>query len=360
MNILFVSGLSGNLSVGPSYSVPAQIKAQSKIDNVFWLNITDSFREEWKELGVSYLTGSKYKRITLQEIVERFTMPDIVFFEGCYNYPFFGLINEIKAQKIPYLLVPRSQLTKGAQKNKELKKKVMNLLYFNRFINGATAIQYLTHSEAEESAKWKPQGVIIPNGIEQRRYRTKSLKEGIKMVYIGRIDIFQKGLDLLINACSKVVTELEQNNVNIALYGQATPGDREKLQGLINDYGLNKLISLYEPVFGKDKFSVLENTDLFVMTSRFEGLPMGLIEALSFGCPCLVTTGTNMAQEIQEMDAGWVLSYDCDSIADTLKNALNELPSAYGKKSRRAYELSQRYMWDDIAIQTQKICGELV
>ena len=36
MNVLYISKLTGNLFAGPNNSVPAQIKAQSKIDNVFW------------------------------------------------------------------------------------------------------------------------------------------------------------------------------------------------------------------------------------------------------------------------------------------------------------------------------------
>ena len=50
MNVLYISNLTGNLFAGPNNSVPAQIKAQSKRDNVFWYNINDIKREEWKEI----------------------------------------------------------------------------------------------------------------------------------------------------------------------------------------------------------------------------------------------------------------------------------------------------------------------
>ena len=39
MNILYISNLSGSKFAGPSYSVPEQIRAQAKYDNVFWLNL---------------------------------------------------------------------------------------------------------------------------------------------------------------------------------------------------------------------------------------------------------------------------------------------------------------------------------
>lgn len=44
---------------------------------------------------------------------------------------------------------------------------------------------------------------------------------------------------------------------------------------------------------------VLLQTDLFIQTSRHEGMPMGLLEALSIGVPCLVTVGTSLGHIIK-------------------------------------------------------------
>lgn len=46
---------------------------------------------------------------------------------------------------------------------------------------------------------------------------------------------------------------------------------------------------------------------------------MGLIEALSYGLPSVVTRGSNMLKEIKEADAGWVAEIDAISIAQALK-----------------------------------------
>ena len=51
---------------------------------------------------------------------------------------------------------------------------------------------------------------------------------------------------------------------------------------------------------------------------------MGLLEALSYGLPCLVTTGTNMAEEIKEADAGWTSDISVDGISEALKSLLRE------------------------------------
>ena len=360
MNILFISALSGDPSVGPSYSVPAQIKAQSEIDNVFWINMTDHFREEWKALGVPFLYGRIYKKIRLMKIRDQIFAPDVVFFEGCYNYPFLPLAKDLQNGGVPYILVPRSQLTSGAQKNRFIKKKIGNFLYFGRFIRKASAIQYLTLQEAEESAKWKVNRWIIPNGITKHEFKFKEVNQNaISVVYIGRIDIFQKGLDLLIDACSRIKKELHENNVTLSLYGKPTTGDLEKLNGMIRDYGLKNLVEIKDPIFDKEKHDVLKKTDIFIMTSRFEGLPMGLIEALSFGCPCIVTPGTNMTGEIEKAEAGWVCSNDAGSIAAAILFAAKEYKIDHNRKSRNAYRLSLKYTWEDISAATHERCAKL-
>lgn len=52
MNILYISKLSGNMWAGPNNSVPAQIMAQTKFDNVFWYNVNYVTKKEWEESRV--------------------------------------------------------------------------------------------------------------------------------------------------------------------------------------------------------------------------------------------------------------------------------------------------------------------
>ena len=50
MVLLYISCVHGHSDAGPNFSIPASIKAQSKFDQVFWINTIDVIREEWKEL----------------------------------------------------------------------------------------------------------------------------------------------------------------------------------------------------------------------------------------------------------------------------------------------------------------------
>ena len=69
--------------------------------------------------------------------------------------------------------------------------------------------------------------------------------------------------------------------------------------------GVGDLIEINGPVEEENKEEVLLNTDIFIQTSRSEALPMGPLEALSYGIPCLVSCGTGLAGLINRYDAGW-------------------------------------------------------
>lgn len=75
---------------------------------------------------------------------------------------------------------------------------------------------------------------------------------------------------------------------------------------------------------------------------------MGLIEALAYGLPCLVTPGTNMLEEVKYADAGWGCEGNVESIKEALLNAVADKES-YEIKSQHAKELASRYNWDKLA-----------
>ena len=147
---------------------------------------------------------------------------------------------------------------------------------------------------------------------------------------------------------------LRRNRCKFNLYGPDDSGSVETLKSLINSKKLGDLIEIFAGVHGKDKERVLLNTDIFVLTSRFEGHPMGLIEALSYGIPALVTTGSNMRTEIDEYNAGW--SSDCspEDINKSIIEILNSLSTMelVGKNARR---LAECYRWEVLSEKAHSI-----
>lgn len=360
MNILYLSNLSGNLWAGPNNSVPAQIRAQSKIDNVFWFNYNHKKREEWCQNGLNCKNLDDFPSGRLKDFPHPFNHPDIVIIEEFYCFPFCKLIADVQRLHIPYVIIPRSEMTDLAQRNKKWKKRLGNILYFFKLAKKARGIQFLTEKEKEDSGeKWNKTNFVIPNGVElPGRQKENFSSDCVNASYVGRIEIYQKGLDLLLDAIADLKKDLEKDKFRLTIYGPNRNGALEVLQKKVQDCCLEKIVFFKEGVFGQEKIDVLLNTDLFVMTSRFEGMPMGLIEALSYGIPCLVTKGTNLATEINNAEAGWIAENNVESIKKAIVSLLSERNLL--EKSHNAVGLSKSFAWECVAEQSNLIYKEMV
>lgn len=336
-------------STGPNYSVPGRIDAQSKIDDVYWVNISGVIKDEWK--SKSYFHDSKeIGGLSLSNVEKHFPNIDIVVFEGFYNRQQVLFSKELVKRGISYIIVPRSSLTRQAIHNHAwLKKKFAHWLYFDSYCHKAKAIQYLTKRELDDSGnKWSKNNLIIPNGINIPVNKKETFFDnGFHAVYVGRIDVYQKGIDILLKACEKEKEYLRSNQFRLTLYGPQII-DFEYVVSLINNLGIGDFVEMGGEVLGKEKEKAILNGDLFILTSRFEGHPMGLIEALAYGLPSLVTPGTNMAKEITEANAGWVCDTNVESIQKALRQIINSKDDLY-KKSTNARMLASQYDWMQIA-----------
>lgn len=353
MNILFLSNVKGIPSAGPTYSVPNRVLAQQEYDNVFWYNTCAVLNDDW--IGqANYHDLREYPSKRIANLPEPFNRPDIIVIEQFYNHGKDPYLKEVMETKIPYIIVPRSELTYQAQTRHHFKKSIANALVFRRFARKATAIQYLTEQERIDSGEaWNKKALVIPNGIIMPPPFKRLSSEYLRCVCIGRLEPYQKGLDLLIEACAKIRQRLIDENVKIDLYGSNKEGRAGELEGQIRDNGLESVMAVHPGIFGEEKKKVLMNSDVFIMTSRFEGHPMALIEALSYGLPALVTTGSNMRKEIETASAGW----GCETNVDAISFALSKLIADKNRLEvfeKKAINLGSKYDWTNIAEMTHK------
>lgn len=359
MNIVYISWLSGNKSAGLSYSVPVQIESQSKIDKVLWYNLDLNYQQD-TDSNIKCFNSNDYPNFEMNKLPAPFNNPDIVVFEGFYFTTYCKIAKDLKIKGIPYVIIPRGSLTMDAQSIKKMKKKVANFLFFNKFASNASAIQYLTKQEYKSSGeKWNKNVLIIPNGTAKKsKIKVRDSNNSLKGVFIGRLDIYHKGIDLLIKACATLRSELIENNIKIDIYGSDQNGSKRTIKKLIVENNLEEFIFVKDGIYDIEKENVILNSDFFVLTSRFEGHPMGLIEALSYGIPCLVTTGTNMAEEIELGNAGWRAEISIESVTGALKRLIYEKNDLI-EKGQNAIKVSEKYDWDALAHKTHQLYRQL-
>ena len=349
MNILFLSSIIDFPYYGMSNCVPEMIGAQAEVDSVFWYNTMHRGEESWKTLPY-YHNSSEYPNLSIYDLPEPFNHPDIIVAESNYWQFESTLGLELLAGEIPYIYVTHGSLTERMVARLNANRKREHILFDRAFLRGAAAIQYAAAQEYMASGEgWNERHVIIPNGIPMPKKSKSSFHEGrLQCLYIGRLDLFVKGLDLLIDACALIRDELVNAGFTIAIYGPHEHSDERALMERAAGKELEGVIVFPGPVSGEEKERVLLASDVFVMTSRTEGQPIALLEALSYGLPCVVTTGTNMREEINAFHAGWTADNTPEDIARALLTMLRE-KDRLAEYSENARHLAKEYDWRSIA-----------
>ena len=343
MVVLHIARVDENRASGVSVVVPQHIRAQSAFATVAFLNLADHCPE-----GVdNFFTYQK--PFLLDELTPPFNKPDIVIFHEVYRPSFIAISRILRREGIPYIVVPHGSLTQEAQSMKWIKKKVANFLVFNRFVNCAAAVQCLSEKEMNTS-NVKAAKFIGTNGCCVPEQQKLGFGEGkIRFSYVGRLDAFHKGLDLMLDAFKMLVSTPYAKKCELNIYGPDYQGRYARLEGMIAERGLGEFVTLHPAVFGKEKESVLLGTDVFVQTSRFEGMPMGILEALAYGLPCLITKGTTLGDSVEKYDAGWVAETNVQSVFECLVRAIEGKENFWGKSLGALALINENFVWDKIA-----------
>lgn len=355
MNILHAVAIMWGEHSGPSASVPGLVAALNEIEDVHAAVIPtiDGYESPPSDPRVPVF----HRRALLGrpgriDLPAPFDRPDLVVFHSTYIPAHARIASRLRAAGIPYVICPRGGMTRGATNKKRLKKWLGNLLFFNRLAEGAAALHCLTETEAALSDAWNRPTFVVGNGIPlppSGDLAQVRANDQTRLTFMGRLDIHHKGLDLLLDACRIIRADLADAKAHVALHGPDADGSVGKLRSRIDRFQLNDCVSVGPAVSGTAKAELLKQSDGFLHTSRFEGLPMAVLEALAHGVPCLLTPGSNMADEVAGFSAGWRVEATPHDMAAGIKRALAEDSNVWAEAGRNARRLvEERYRWDII------------
>ncbi|WP_203423940.1 glycosyltransferase [Sinorhizobium sp. BG8] len=121
-----------------------------------------------------------------------------------------------------------------------------------------------------------PKVTIIPNPVALPENWSRTPGDGSRIVAVGRLDR-QKGFDLLLQAFANIAGSLPA--VTLTIFGEGA--QRTALERQVQDLGLGDRVRL--PGVTKSPVDWISAGDIFVLSSRFEGFPNAVLEAMTAG-----------------------------------------------------------------------------
>src|ERR1700733_963908 len=167
----------------------------------------------------------------------------------------------------------------------------------------------------------KPEVVVVPNAVERPRMRpgdrdefrgTQHIEKDTHAVAIlGRIQFKQKGQDFALQAVASFRNRLGKFRFLIVGSGP----DEDKVRNMIAELGLGQQVQVLP--WRKDLAAVYAGIDIVLIPSRFEGVPLVMLEAMSSGVPIAASNVDGMAELLPNE---WLFPYgDCEAMIDRLR-----------------------------------------
>lgn len=182
---------------------------------------------------------------------------------------------------------------------------------------------------------------IIPNIVRATSPPSLNKKTGgpIRFLFLGKIGE-NKGVYDILEVLRTHQSDLQDKYI-LALGGD---GEIEKLQQMITDYQLDKSVKFLGFITGKQKKQQLKEADVYLLPSYHEGLPISILEAMSYGLPVISTKVGGIPEVVSPNENGFLIEPgDHTAIFETMKFFIDN-PSTVPQYGARSYDMvAHRY-----------------
>lgn len=179
---------------------------------------------------------------------------------------------------------------------------------------------------------------LIPNGIQTADLDEKMLGGGEHVLFLGRIDVWKKGIDYLIEAYERSRLDLP-----LLIAGAGLAREERRLAGLVARTSAD--VRWIGHVTGKRKRELLERSAFVVVPSRYETFGLSALEAMAHAKPVL---------HFDLPTLGWmdgdvaVPAYDTAALAEQMRTLAGDEPLRR-ELGRKAHTAAQKYGHDETA-----------
>ncbi|WP_169539979.1 glycosyltransferase family 4 protein [Niabella aurantiaca] len=231
---------------------------------------------------------------------------------------------------------------------------------FKHFMNHVDCIICL-------SPQWKmfyercfvPNKIVVLENIVEEPQRCavapSSPDAPVSFLFLGLIGD-RKGIFDLIEVIRKHHSELK----GAAKFYIGGNGEVEKLNGMIAKYQLQDMVTYMGWVDGQRKKDLLHSCDVYVLPSYNEGLPISILEAMSYSKPVIATTVGGIPEVVEEGRNGFLIEPGNKAALWERINHLIQYPEQLKGMGERSFEMVKPYFAGNVMKKLQALYVELL
>ena len=279
------------------------------------------------------------------------SLPSCTMFHlhGVFNPVNVIVARELVSLGIPYVYTPHDSYSALSLRTKYWLKRAYIALFETFLLNHAATVHALSDQGLNDIARFTRQPVtLVPCFALCPTIEFSTPEDRRDIAFLGRLDIFQKGLDLMLSAY-QIYRDRYGGEARLVLIGPPVNDSQSRLEQLCEELSL-KLgdeVIITGRVPEEKKLGLLAHSRVYLQLSRFEGFGLSVAEALALGLPVVISPGVPIAQSIVKSGAGQVAENPAAAAA-----ALAELDAlsdeAYAAASQRALQTYEKLYHPDV------------
>ncbi len=198
---------------------------------------------------------------------------------------------------------------------------------------------------------------VIPNGVDKiffKKVKNNNFKKtygitGKIILFFGRLNI-TKGPNKFVLAAKEILKE--RKDLNFVMVGP-DEGMKSSILSMIKN---EKKIRLLDPIYERQKIAEMyQASEVYVLSSFREGLPLTLFEAFASGLPVVASPVNGIPYEMKENENGFFCNYNDISCLKSKILFLIKNKNLYLKIRENNIKKAQNYDWDKIFRETMKL-----
>lgn len=183
---------------------------------------------------------------------------------------------------------------------------------------------------------------VVPNGVEPLAFQVAA-ERGDDVVFLGRLEQAQKGIDLLLEAYALAADRVDGR---LVLAGDGP--DRARLARQADVLGIGPRVHFPGRVSGAEKYRLLAGARLVAMPSRYETFGMVAVEALASGSPVLAFAIPCLRSVVPPQCGRLVPRFDVPAYAEAMVEMYADRAQA-DRMGAAGRVFARQFDWDRIA-----------